>query len=503
MIPHNWQRTKIVCTLGPATDPPGVIEQLIECGMDVARVNASHGGHADHARRIERVRNAANMLGQPVAILIDLPGPKFRIGDLPDNFYKLAEGEMITLIAEDSFVKEVGGNAEERSRLLPVRDPELLPALRAGESVFLADGSIELCVRITAAAGVHCEVIIGGTVRSGSGINVPESVLSEMVPTDDDRQHLAFAVAQEVEWVGVSFVQSAGDLARVRACLPSGAGERPLLMAKIEKRQALADLDAIVEASDGVMVARGDLGVETDLAEIPVVQKRIIAAANARGRPVITATQMLESMVEREHPTRAEATDVANAVLDGTDAVMLSAETAIGRFPVAAVRFLARVLAATEKGYSLRMAYDRMRATDIPSSPDNPDNALSFAACQLAARLGARAIVVPAHTMAAALAIARFRPQAPLVVVASSMRLYRSLALVRGVSPLLSIAASDTGTGTGTGPQACLIQAGEWLVAQGLAEPGDQVVLVSASSSACERADTLRTIRLSRDGGTG
>lgn len=501
MTSHSWQRTKIICTLGPATDHPGVIEQLIECGMDVARVNASHGDHVDHARRIERVRNAAQALGQPVAILIDLPGPKFRIGDLPDDFRKLAEGTIVRLAAERGIVEE-GGDAEERNTFLPVRDPELLQALRAGESVFLADGSIELRVRATTAASVQCEVIIGGTVRSGSGINVPESILSELVPTEDDRRHLAFAVAQEIEWVGVSFVQSAGDLARVRVCLPSGPGVQPLLVAKIEKRQALADLDAIVEASDGVMVARGDLGVETDLAEIPVVQKRIIAAANARGRPVVTATQMLESMVEREHPTRAEATDVANAVLDGTDAVMLSAETAIGQFPIAAVRFLARVLTATEKGYSLRMAHDRMRATDMPGSPpdmaSSPDNALSFAACQLAARLSARAIIVPAHTMAAALAIARFRPQAPLVVVASSMKLYRSLALVRGVSPLLSGAS-----GTGTGPQACLLQAREWLFSQGLAEPGDQVVLVSTSSSACERADTLRMIRLSPDGGTG
>jgi pyruvate kinase len=267
-------------------------------------------------------------------------------------------------------------------------------------------------------------------------------------------------------------------------------------MAKIEKRRALADLDAIVEASDGVMVARGDLGVETDLAEIPVVQKRIIAAANARGRPVITATQMLESMVEHEHPTRAEATDIANAVLDGTDAVMLSAETAIGRFPIAVVRFLARVLAATEKGYSLHMAHDRMRAADMASSSNN---ALSFAACQLAARLGARAIIVPAHTMATVLAIARFRPQAPLVVAASSMRLYRSLALVRGVSPLLAIAS---GTG-GTGLRACLVQAREWLLAHGLAEPDDQVVLVFASGSACEQPDALRTIRLSTDECTG
>ena len=488
---HSWQRTKIVCTLGPATDHPGVIEQLIECGMDVARVNTSHGDHADHARRIERVRNAAQALGQPVAILMDLPGPKFRIGDLPDDFRKLAEGAIVRLAAEGGIAEEEG-EAREGSNVLPVRNTELLQALRVGEPVFLADGSIELCVKTTTATHVRCEVVIGGTVRSGSGINIPESALAALVPTDDDRRHLAFAVTQAVEWVGVSFVQSAGDLARVRACLPPGAGAQPLLIAKIEKRRGLADLEAIVEASDGVMVARGDLGVETDLAEIPVVQKRIIAAANARGRPVITATQMLESMVEHEHPTRAEATDIANAVLDGTDAVMLSAETAIGRFPIAAVRFLARVLAATEKGYSLHMAHDRMRATDMPSSPDN---ALSFAACQLAARLSARAIIVPARTMAAALAIARFRPQAPLVVVASSMRLYRSLALVRGVSPLLVIAS---GTG-GTGLQACLVQAREWLISHELAEADDQVVLVFASGSACEQPDTLRTIRLSTD----
>jgi pyruvate kinase len=488
---QSWQRTKIVCTLGPATDHPGIIEQLIECGMDVARVNASHGDHADHARRIERVRNASHALGQPVAILLDLPGPKFRIGELADNFRKIAEGAVVRLVAEGGMTEEEG-EAREGGNVLPVRNPELLQALRVGEPVFLADGSIELCVRTTTATHVLCEVVIEGTVRSGSGINIPESALTALVPTDEDRRHLAFAVTQAVEWVGVSFVQSASDLARVRECFPAGMGTQPLLIAKIEKRLALADLDAIVKASDGLMVARGDLGIETDLAEIPVVQKRIIAAANARGRPVITATQMLESMVEHEHPTRAEATDIANAVIDGTDAVMLSAETAIGRFPIAVVRFLARVLASTEKGYSLRMADDGMRATATASSPDN---ALSFAACQLAARLGARAIIVPAHTMATALAIARFRPQAPLVVVASSMRLYRSLALVRGVSPLLAIASGSGGTEL----QACVVQAREWLLSHGLAKPDDQVVLVFASGSACEQPDTLRTIHLSTD----
>src|SRR6187455_2018442 len=249
---QSWQRTKIVCTLGPATDHPGVIEQLIECGMDVARVNASHGHHADHARRIERVRNASLALGQPVAILLDLPGPKFRIGELPDNLRKLPEGAVVRLVAEGGITEEED-EAREGSNVLPVRNPDLLQALRMGEPVFLADGSIELCVRTTTATHVLCEVVIEGTVRSGSGINIPESALTALVPTDEDRRHLAFAVTQAVEWVGVSFVQSASDLARVRECFPAGMGTQPLLIAKIEKRLALADLDAIVKASDGLM----------------------------------------------------------------------------------------------------------------------------------------------------------------------------------------------------------------------------------------------------------
>ncbi len=489
MTQSNWQRTKIVCTLGPATDRPGVIERLIEAGMDVARINTSHGDHADHARRIQQVRQAAHALHQPVALLMDLPGPKFRLADLPDGFCKLEEGTIVTLAEADDEAKGVSAN---NCCLLRVRSRELLQALRIGEPVFLADGAVELGVKSVTAnpSRAECEVRIGGTVRSGSGINIPESATDMLIPTDEDRRHLAFAVLQEAEWVGVSFVQSAGDLARVRACLPPGPGIKPLLMAKIEKRRALDDLDAIVAASDGVMVARGDLGVETDLAEIPIVQKRIISVANAQGRPVVTATQMLESMVEHEHPTRAEATDVANAVLDGTDAVMLSAETAVGEFPVAAVRFLQRVLTATEKAYGGRMARDRMNPAET-ASPNEAGNALSFAACLLAARLGARAIITPVQSMETALSVARFRPQAPLVMVADSVRLYRSLALVRGISPLV-VNAPDKGAE----PQACLAQAREWLFAHGLAQEDDLAVLLSASGATGDKADTLQTVRL-------
>ncbi|BCT68038.1 pyruvate kinase [Nitrosospira sp. NRS527] len=489
MTQSNWQRTKIVCTLGPATDRPGVIERLIEAGMDVARINTSHGDHADHARRIRQVRQAAHALGQPVALLMDLPGPKFRLADLPNGFCKLEEGTIVRLVVAGD---EAKGASADNCCLLPVRSRELLQALRIGEPVFLADGSVELGVKSVTAnpSRADCQVRIGGTVRSGSGINIPESATDMLIPTDEDRRHLAFAVSQEAEWVGVSFVQSAGDLARVRACLSAGPGIKPLLMAKIEKRRALDDLDAIVAASDGVMVARGDLGVETDLAEIPIVQKRIISVANAQGRPVITATQMLESMVEHEHPTRAEVTDVANAVLDGTDAVMLSAETAVGEFPVAAVRFLQRVLTATEEVYGGRMARDRMNPAET-ASPNEAGNALSFAACLLAARLGARAIIAPVQSMETALSVARFRPQAPLVMVADSVRLYRSLALVRGISPLV-VNAPDNGAE----PQARLAQAREWLFTHGLAQEDDLAVLLSASGAAGDKADTLQTVRL-------
>ena len=511
MAQPGWQRTKIVCTLGPATDRGGVVARLIGSGMDVARVNTSYGDHPEHMRRIQEVRRAARESGQPVAILVDLPGPKFRLGELPGDCRKLVEGETAILVDEDGYAR--AGDTEESGNYLPVRNSELLDALRVAEHVFLADGLIELSVETVVSGCARCKVVIGGTVRSGSGINLPESNLDALVPTDEDRRHLAFALAQEAEWIGVSFVQSAADILRVRALLPPGA--QPLLMAKVEKRKALANLEEIIEASDGVMVARGDLGIETNLAEIPLVQKRIIATANAYARPVVTATQMLESMVEHEHPTRAEVTDVANAIIDGTDAVMLSAETAIGRFPVQAVEMLGRVLAATEAGIQtgikvgagageagagagakasagagVEANYGRTTLTGqyidvpVPSS-----DAVGFAACQLAAQLDARAVIAAVGTMAEAAHLARFRPQVPLVMIANSMRLYRGLALVHGVAPLLLAPGSVE-------PQASIDQAREWLFAHGLAQPGDRAVLLYASETGKGEPDSLQVAHL-------
>jgi len=465
----GWNRTKVVCTLGPATDAPGVVEALTRAGMSVARVNLSHGDHAEHARRIAHVRETARRLGEPVAILADLPGPKFRIASVAATGRKLEDGERVSLGLE-------GGIGVA----LPLRNPELLAALRLGERVYLADGAIELRVAQVAPGRVECEVLAGGVVRTGSGINAPDSQLPGLVPTDADRRHLEFALAQEVDWVGVSFVQGAEDLARVRALLP--AREPPHLAAKIEKRGALDELEAIVAAADGVMVARGDLGVETELAEMPLVQKRIIASANAASRPVITATQMLESMVEHERPTRAEVTDVANAVLDGTDAVMLSAETAVGRFPAAAAAILRRVLSATEAEFASGMALERLK-----SAPGSPAEAVSFAACQLAARLDARAIIAPAREIATVLSIARLRPRAPIVILTPCERLWRSLAMVRGVAPLHC---------AGTEPGAWLERARAWLFSRGLARSGDPAVLLFSADKTQAAADSLRTVRL-------
>ncbi|MEO8025004.1 MAG: pyruvate kinase [Bryobacteraceae bacterium] len=469
-----WNRTKIVCTMGPSTDAPEVLEALIAAGMDVARINASFGADAEHSRRVLQIRGLARRLGQPVAILMDLPGPKYRVADLPGGSIELTRGSRITLAPES-----------DPSVAIVLPDKEMLSSLQTGEEVYLTDGSVKLRVLTNASGRVDCEVVVGGAVRSGSGVNFPESTLSALIPTAEDRRHIQFAVEHQLEWIGVSYVQSVDDLARIRAMLPK-SGDGPYLMAKIERRQALAMLDELIEAADGVMVARGDLGVETDLAKIPMVQKRIIALANAKARPVVTATQMLESMVKHERPTRAEVTDVANALLDGTDGVMLSAETAIGRYPVAAAEMLQRVLAATEAENSCRIATACLRENGSEASHDS----LSFVACQLALRLGAKAIVAPASSMAAALAIARFRPIAPVLIATESEHLYRSLAAVRGVSPLLAPPASDSLT--------TLNLAREWLLARNLAQTGDALVVLSASSGTPAGPAALDTLQVAQ-----
>ncbi len=453
MAHEPLQRTKIVCTLGPSTDDQHVLRRVVEAGVNVARINAAHGSPDEHARRIRVARATAKSLGCPLSILIDLPGPKFRLGRLPQGSLQLQKGQDILLA--------IGPVAEPQA--IPVRFPQLERQVEVGEPVYLADGTVKLIVTRREPRRIRARVAIGGTIRSGSGINLPESDLSVKLPTPDDARWIAFARTHQVEWIGVSFVRTVEDLTRVRRA--AGPGATAMLMAKIEKRQALNRLDEIISAADGVMVARGDLGVETPLAEVPIVQKRIIARANEHGKPVITATQMLESMVENSSPTRAEVTDVANAVLDGSDALMLSAETAIGRHPVEAVQTLRSVIAATEGHYPFGAVMERLSRTTWSSMAD----AMSFVACRLSFDIQAKAIVAPLEDAATAFRIARFRPQAPVLALSRSSTLVRQLNVVWDVYPLV----------VPPGAFRAIEAAKNWLLDKRLARRGDSIILVS------------------------
>ncbi|HEY5086648.1 MAG TPA: pyruvate kinase, partial [Gemmatimonadaceae bacterium] len=341
-MPHI-RRTKIVCTLGPATATYDAITSIAEAGMDVARLNFSHGTHADHAERIRTIRTVASDMAKPIAILGDLQGPRIRIGDLALSI-ALKPGDDITLVHE----------GEERAGEIPVTYSELAHDVKVGDRILVDDGLIELVALDVQAPRVRARVIHGGTLRSHKGLNLPGVQVSAPSLTEKDVADVAFAVEQEIDYLALSFVRRAKDITSLRSLLPPWMG----IIAKIEKDAALANIESIVRTADGVMVARGDLGVELPFEEVPVAQKKIIALANRVGRPVITATQMLESMVTNPRPTRAEASDVANAILDGTDAVMLSAETAAGAYPRLAVEAMSRIITEVEQHPPSRQFYD-------------------------------------------------------------------------------------------------------------------------------------------------
>lgn len=376
-------RTRIVATLGPASSSSEKIRALIEAGVHVFRLNFSHGTHAQHGELIKGIRHLAG--DRPIAILQDLCGPKLRL----ERPVKGGPGEIVQI--------------------------DLPASVRAGDPVLLADGAMQLEV----IDAKRSRVVVGGDIAAGKGINLPSSLLDTPSLTEKDRVDLEFGVAQKVDYVALSFVRRASDLDEVkRSGLP--------VIAKIEKPQAIQNLEEIVRSADGVMVARGDLGVEIPIERVPVAQKRVIALANREGKPVITATQMLRSMVDNPAPTRAEATDVANAVLDGTDAVMLSEETAMGKYPVESVRIMDRILAEAEPLLQPRQ--------DI-LGPDSAE-AIAHAACMIAERVNASAIVVPTSTGFTARRVARYRPRIPILVLTNSELVRRSLALVWGVTAL-------------------------------------------------------------------
>ncbi|MBI4364634.1 MAG: pyruvate kinase, partial [Candidatus Latescibacteria bacterium] len=379
------RRTKIIATIGPSSAQEATLARMIRAGMDVARLNFSHGSRASHARAIRRIRSAASRLGRTVGLLLDLQGPKLRVGEFEGGSAWLKPGDRTILTS-----RRVKGNAGT----IPAVYSGLTRDIRAGARVLLDDGLIELKVTARTRDGLKCRVVIGGRLADHKGLSFPGVRLRADSLTAKDRKDLAFGLSMGVDYVALSFVRRAEDISRLRRLL-RGAKHRPVVIAKIERREAIENLEAILAAADGVMVARGDLGVEYPPERVPILQKRIIERANAREVLVITATQMLESMVDSPRPTRAEASDVANAIFDGADAVMLSAETAVGRYPERAIRTMGRIAAEAEE---VSLPQRGRRVGENTTALASPTHALAHTAYQAARELRARALVVFTHT---------------------------------------------------------------------------------------------------------
>jgi len=418
-------KTKIVCTIGPATRDPEVLGQLMDAGMDVCRLNFSHGTHAEHAELVASIRTVAEQKDRHIAILQDLAGPKIRTGDLADGPVELVKGAEITLTSRD-----VPGDASE----VGLTWAGLPRCLEPGDTVLLADGTMQLEVVAADDTDARCRVVYGGELGSHKGINLPDRSIDPPILSDKDRADLAFGLEQGVDWVALSFVRNAQDVRDTKELIAAAGKDTPLI-AKIEKFEALEDIDEILAAADGLMVARGDLGVEIPLEQVPRAQKMLIAKANAVAKPVITATQMLKSMVENPRPTRAEVTDVANAIFDGTDAIMLSEETAMGQYPVEAVRVMTLVAQDTESQCAAVRRSQRRTDTDDKMTFAQ---AVSHTAVQMAADIEAAAIITCTSSGSTTCLVASYRPCQTLLAVTPKRKTARRLALVFGAVPVVT-----------------------------------------------------------------
>jgi pyruvate kinase len=459
MSENMFRRTKIVCTLGPATSSPERVRALIDAGMDVARINFSHATQEIHAATIRVVREAAKEAGKPIAILGDLQGPKIRIGVLPEPVV-LRPGDVVGFAPEG--MHEPGE--------LPTTYPELASDLRVDDSVLLADGLMELVVQEVAPPRVWMRVVHGGTLTSNKGINLPGVRVSAPSLTEKDIGDLEFALKQDVDYIALSFVREPEDVLNLTRRIPAGG---PLVVVKVEKGLALQNLPGIFNAAAAAMVARGDLGVELPFEQVPLAQKRMIQLGNFASRPVITATQMLESMIDNPRPTRAEASDVANAIIDGTDAVMLSAETATGKFPVEAVRAMVRIAGEIERSDILTTGphYDLPMHDTLQIGPAETERAIAAATVEAVRRLRSPLVFTFTRTGATARIVSSFRPPVPILALTDLVKTYNQLALVWGVIPVLCQEGSSY--------EAMLECARETAVRRDLAQPGDRVVLTA------------------------
>ncbi|MBA4158886.1 MAG: pyruvate kinase [Gemmatimonadetes bacterium] len=452
------RRTKIVCTLGPVSSSPQRVAALIEAGMNVARINFSHGTQEIHAETIRTVRSAAEAAGRPIAVLADLQGPKIRVGVLPEPVI-LRPGDTVTFAPE----------GEHQDSELPTTYPQLAEDLEVGDVVLLADGLMELIVEDTAPPRTRMRVIHGGTLTSNKGINLPGVRVSVPSLTEKDLRDLQFALEHNVDYIALSFVREPDDVVNLASRIPEGG---PLIVVKVEKGLALENLPGILTVADVAMVARGDLGVELPFEQVPLAQKRMIQLGNLAARPVITATQMLESMIENPRPTRAEASDVANAIIDGTDAVMLSAETATGKFPIEAVKSMVRIAQEIERSDVLASGphYDVPLETFV-STITLTERAIAAATVEAVRRLDSPLIFTFTRSGFTARMVSSFRPPVPILALTDSRKTYNQLALVWGVIPVLCPQAMSYDEMV-----AC---ARETALDRELARPGQRVVLTA------------------------
>ena len=433
-----------------------MLGRLAKAGMNVARLNFSHGTKEEHAQRIRDIREIERRQGMPIAMLQDLPGPKIRTGEM---------AETVTLALGRRFVftsRDIVGDSEEVN--LP--HPELVRQAQPGQHIFVDDGNLDFLIESATGTDIMTKVVIGGPMGSHKGVNMPGTSIPLPSVTEKDIEYLEFGLAHDVDWVAASFIRKASDLDPICETIKK-SGKHVLLIAKIEKREAVEDIDAIIEAVDGIMIARGDLGVEIPLEEVPGVQKTIIRKCNIAGKPVITATQMLDSMIRNRRPTRAEVTDVANAIYDGTDAVMLSGETAIGAFPIEAVTVMGKIACQTESSLDYRRLWQEKAVTKAKTVTD----AIAQATVDIALDLGVTAIITPTSSGATARAVSKYRPQAPIIGAAMSTSACRQLALSWGVCPTLIAPSTNT--------DGMIKEAVQGALQSGLVKDGDMVVLTA------------------------
>jgi pyruvate kinase len=456
MVETKQRKTKIVCTIGPASESSQIIEAMIRAGMNVARLNFSHGTQEEHLRKIKTIRQMSDRLKEPVAILQDLSGPKIRVGKVKEGGVELRRGEDFSLTS-----REIMGDEKRVS----VTYPSLPDEVKPGDTILLSDGTIELQVLGNSGQDIQCRVVVGGVLTSHKGINFPTRSILASAFTEKDRQDLLFGIQHGVDLIGLSYVKEAADIGKVRGPLEKESADIPVI-AKIERKEALEHIDEILLASDGIMVARGDLGMETPLERIPNVQKMLIRKANGLGKPVITATQMLRSMVDHTRPTRAEVTDVVNAIYDGTDAVMLSEETASGQFPVEAVQMMAKIAQAAEEEFPFDQFLKREteRRTDLPQ-------AISHAASLLAEEVDAVAIVTPTESGSTTRWVSKLRPRQPILALSRHLSTIRRLNLCWGVYPVLVSDWKDTDD--------MLERARRMPKELGMASRGDKIVIIA------------------------